>query len=310
MKRYLAFVAAAALAGAAAAQSVTLYGVIDQAIAKNVGSGLRAVQNGSGNRLGVLGQEDLGDGMKAFFNIEHRFAGDTGAPRDPNRFWNDRSIVGVEGRFGRFWLGRDYTPASWNVQIVADPMLNSTMMSMIAASTGGFIGTVYNDNSINYQIAAAGFTLTAQIAEANDGKLNLNAERPKSFSATYRTGPLFVGYGYDNPGGVNDIWHMVTGIYEWNGVTFRGGLGAGKTNTLEKRRSLLLGATIPVGSGLVHVSHGRLRNDSADLTLMQKSGIAYYHLLSKRTSVYVDLVHDSKAAPRKTGYEVGLKHRF
>src|SRR6187551_782694 len=93
MKRSLiALAVLGAFAGAASAQSsVTIYGSVDMAVAK--GDGGTAGNNGGGaggadvwslqqsnaNRLGFRGNEDLGGGLSAQFQIEHRFNADTGA---------------------------------------------------------------------------------------------------------------------------------------------------------------------------------------------------------------------------------------
>ncbi|SCU83849.1 Porin gram-negative type [Cupriavidus necator] len=287
-------------------QSLTLYGVIDIAIAKNPGAGVWAMQNGSGNRFGLRGTEDLGGGMTAFFNVENRFAGDTGAMREPGRLFNDRSMVGIQGRFGRFWLGREYTPASWNVQIPADPLYNSTLMSMFLISTGG-IGRVYNNGSVNYQFDADGLSITGQVAETEDNKV---PHRPVSFSVSYRAGSVLAAYGYDRPGGDRAIWHMATGVYETKNFTLRAAVGGGMTDAGNRRVSMILGATIPIRNSQIHISHGKLRDTTADRTLMVKTGIAYYYSLSKRTSLYADIVHDSNARPHHFGGEIGIKHRF
>ena len=97
-KSLLALAVLGAFAGAASAQSsVTLYGRVDLSLAKNIGSDAKGVQNGSGSRLGFRGVEDLGGGMKAIFNIEHRFNADTGELTNAAKFWQGRSIVGLEG---------------------------------------------------------------------------------------------------------------------------------------------------------------------------------------------------------------------
>lgn len=287
-------------------QSLTLYGVIDLAIAKNPGPGAVALQNGSGNRFGLQGFEDLGGGMKAFFNVENRFAGDTGAMRDPGRLFNDRSMVGISGRFGRFWLGREYTPASWNVQIPADPLYNSTLMSMFLISTGG-IGRVYNNGSVNYQFDVDGLSITGQVAEAESNNV---PHRPVSFSVSYRAGSVLAAYGYDRPGGDRAIWHMVSGVYETPAFSLRATIGGGMTDAGNRRVSLVLGATIPIGSSQIFISHGKLRDTTANQTLMEKTGVAYYYSLSKRTSLYADVEHDSDAMPKHFSGEVGIKHKF
>src|SRR5688572_4118329 len=89
---------------AAAQSSVTVYGVADAAIAKEdtgAANGSRTVVNSgnqSSSRLGFRGVEDLGNGLKATFNLEAGYAIDTGA--GDSALFGRRSVVGLEGAFG------------------------------------------------------------------------------------------------------------------------------------------------------------------------------------------------------------------
>ena len=125
MKRSLiALAVLGAFAGAASAQSsVTIYGSLDQALSK--GNGGTAPNNGAngtskawqvrqsnGSRLGFRGNEDLGGGLSAQFQIEHRFTPDDGAAANP--FWAGRSYVQLtSAAAGSVYLGREYDPAFW-----------------------------------------------------------------------------------------------------------------------------------------------------------------------------------------------------
>ena len=120
MKKSLIAVAALAAVGAASAQSsVTLYGVVDTGYGveqtkieaggvttKTRTTGLMS-GNLSGSRWGLKGQEDLGNGLSAVFNVEAGFNSVNG---DFSSGFNRRSVVGLKGGFGQVLLGRDYTP--------------------------------------------------------------------------------------------------------------------------------------------------------------------------------------------------------
>ena len=100
MKKSLIALAALAAVGAASAQSsVTLYGVIDtnygwarltkknmdrrSVTVKTTTTGLNAAGgNLSGSRWGLRGQEDLGNGLSAVFNVEAGFSSTDGAFSD------------------------------------------------------------------------------------------------------------------------------------------------------------------------------------------------------------------------------------
>jgi len=300
-KSLLALAALTAFAGAASAQSsVTLYGRVDLSVAKNIGSDAKNVQNGSGSRLGFRGVEDLGGGMSADFNIEHRFNADDGNSSAP-RFWHARSTVGLKGGFGRIALGREYTPAFLYAQLAADPWGWDTIAAY--TQTGGGIAKVREDNTINYQIGGGGFNFWGQVAEGNGG------DKPVGFAVNYSSGPLYAAYGYENPTGDNDIWHYFNVNYNFGAFKILAGYGTGDTNADVGRDQIQLGVTAPMGAGELRAAFGRLKDDNLGTT-SQKVAIGYHYNMSKRTTLYVDFANDSKAADSKSGYDLGIKHNF
>ncbi len=88
MKFHLAPAAACALMsvipleGALAQSSLTLYGVVDAAAvtARKGGANVYSLESGVGatSRVGLIGSENLGDGLSAHFNLEASFRSDTG----------------------------------------------------------------------------------------------------------------------------------------------------------------------------------------------------------------------------------------
>jgi len=119
-KTLLALAALASFAGAASAQSsVTLYGVIDENVGKDLGTNAKRISQGASSRLGFRGVEDLGGGMQAFFQIEHRFRPWNGTINGGNAvngsvvtFWQARSYVGLRGGWGDVRIGRESTAPS------------------------------------------------------------------------------------------------------------------------------------------------------------------------------------------------------
>ena len=121
MKKSLIALAVLGASGFAMAQSsVTLYGLIDTGFGvtqtKNTDAAgvvtktrTTGLYSGglSGSRWGLKGQEDLGNGLSAVFNVEAGFDSTNGSF---NGGFNRRSVVGLKGSFGQVLLGRDYTP--------------------------------------------------------------------------------------------------------------------------------------------------------------------------------------------------------
>lgn len=305
-KTLLALAVLGAFAGAASAQSsVTLYGRVDLSAAKPIGTDAKGIQNGSGSRLGFRGVEDLGGGLQAIFNIEHRFNADDGALTNAAKFWQGRSIVGLKGSFGQVWMGREYSPGFLKGWLIADPWGYDTVAQL--SSNSGAIGNVRRDNTVNYQFEADGFGVWGQIAEA-DG--NGNQKRPVGLALWYGAGPLYVSYGYENPSDSDDIWHYLTGSYNFGAAKLIAGFGTGKNTVDGTHRQYSLSLTAPVGGGEFRIGYAKLENTTLDVVASSKVGLGYHYPLSKRTTLYADYGRDSKVLGPKTGYDFGIKHNF
>ena len=300
------FAALAALAGAAAAQSsVTMYGKVDLGLRKAVGTDNKEVATGGDSRLGFRGTEDLGNGLKAIFAFEHRFFANNGAI-DGSQFWKGQARVGLEGGFGRIALGRQQIAAFSLVQDQVDPFGADTVAGVRdqGMRVGG-ITKVRIDNSIRYDFSAAGFNASASIAEA---AANGGPNRPVSVAGNYSAGPLFVGIGLENPGGLNDRQWNVGAAYSVGPARLSAGYAKGTTDAKVDAKGFILGLNVTLGAGDLKLAYGTQK--LAGVTTTQKVGLGYHYGLSKRTTVYVDAANDSKATRFKSGYDLGLKHTF
>ncbi|MCM5682054.1 porin [Schlegelella sp. S2-27] len=314
-KSLLALAVLGAFAGTASAQSnVTLYGRVDLSVARNIGTDYWQMQNGSGSRLGVRGAEDLGGGLKAIFNIEHRFNADTGELTTA-KFWHGRSYVGLAGGFGEVRFGRDYTPSFLFVELAADPWGFDTVAT---PGTGlrGSIEPVRKDNSINYSSPNwGGFRIHGQWSM--DEVPGNDTNGTWGFAATYAAGPLSFGLGYDKSADEDGTWLIGTAAYDFGMFKLIGALGQGRTAGAagvdgDKMRDYHIAATAPIGAGELRGSYNRLTNRDADVKVMNKFSVGYHYPMSKRTTVYTDLARDSAdhIDDNKWGFDVGIKHNF
>ncbi len=318
-KSVLALAALGAFAGAASAQSsVTVYGRVDMSLAQQADAvANREMRAGSGNRLGFRGVEDLGGGLKAVFQIEHRFNADTGTQNNANAFWHGKSIVGLEGSFGRVTLGREENAAYLLGQAGADPWGGT---DTVAANTfvNGRIGAQRYNNSINYAISRGGLQFGAQLAETNDNTPagGVAEDRPYSLGLAYKTGGFHVGVGYEDPADKDDHWASVFLAYNFGAFKIGGFYGSGKNVNAQKHEAYLLQATARVGAGELRATYGELKNKSlaANNVLDKQFGLGYHYALSKRTTVYADVTNENRdnipGDRKKTGYDIGLKHNF
>lgn len=324
-KSLLALAVLGAFAGAASAQSsVTLYGLVDANVGKDFGSADKRMGYGAVPRLGVRGVEDLGGGLGAIFQMEHRF--DTGngliVGNTTNQMWNARAYVGLQGAFGKIQLGREYTQAFWQ-QLGADPWGWDTVASTLTSGwTGGGVAGVRLNNSITYSIAAAGFSFGAQIAESNEnGGANAAktgfdkaAKKPFNLGVAYDIGGLSVGVGYENPGDADDKWTTVRASYKFGAVKVGGFYGTGTQADADKVKSFMLTVTADVGAGQIRAAYGDRKVDPVgavgSASDMKGFALGYHHAVSKRTTLYVDYGNNSKLKTEKNAYDFGVKHAF
>ncbi|WP_042300247.1 porin [Paraburkholderia kururiensis] len=199
------------VAGAAHAQSsVTLYGVIDESFqyvhnADTNNNSLYHLFGGNlqGNRWGLKGQEDLGGGLKAIFQLENGFDINNGKLGQGSRMFGRQAYVGLtHDTYGTVTLGRQYDPVVDLVQpLTADNYWGSTF------TTPGDVDN--NDNSSRTNSAIkytspvyAGFQFEAFYAFGGVAG-STGSGQTWSLAATYANGPFSVAAGYIVMGNLN-----------------------------------------------------------------------------------------------------------
>ncbi|WP_429302091.1 porin [Paraburkholderia sp. GAS199] len=122
MKRCLSIASATVLGMtspvAYAQNSVTLYGLIDTGltyanhVATETGHGslVRYADGVTGNRWGIRGTEDLGNGLKAIFTLENGFSLGSGSILQGGALFGRQAWIGLQQReWGALTLGRQYS---------------------------------------------------------------------------------------------------------------------------------------------------------------------------------------------------------
>ena len=151
---------AAAFSGAACAQTnVQIYGIMDAGIehvtnAGAAGADVTKVYSGGSNnsRLGFRGTEDLGNGLKAVFNLESGLLIDNGT--FDGALFRRQANVGLEGKFGRVVIGRSFTTV-YDFIVSFDPMGYAPRYSWVPTGNGTLSNkygmTTGFDNMVKYQ---------------------------------------------------------------------------------------------------------------------------------------------------------------
>lgn len=218
-KTLLAVALLAGFAGAAhAADSVTLYGLIDAGVGyeqvKFRGqsqSRIGAVQGvSSGSRFGLRGTEDLGDGLRAVFNLEGGFGPMNGQSLQSGRLWGRQATVGLDSdSWGRLEFGRQTNLASKYFGSI-DPFAISYNTANLG-TTFSSANTMRLDNMVLYQTPSmdgfkvgVGYSFSADDTvedgvkdKHQTGFATGNNNRVLTAGVQYLNGPLNLAAAYD-----------------------------------------------------------------------------------------------------------------
>lgn len=233
MKKVSVVLAAlSAASGAANAQSVTLYGVVDTPIefATHVASGAPTINTStgeitqrpggnrfamvsggglSGSRWGMRGTESLGNGLNAIFTLESGFSADDGKSSQGGRLFGRQAAVGLQhGTYGTLSFGRQYAA-------IYDAFSNFTPLGYapLYEPSTYLLGSFRQDNTIkysgtfgplsayaHYSFGAGQGTLgVVPLAGGGSGESPGNFRDNTAYGATliYASGPFGVTATYD-----------------------------------------------------------------------------------------------------------------
>jgi predicted porin len=285
----LAFVASLPLI-ASAQSNVTVYGVADAAVSREDSgvagtSAQTRINSGdqSSSRFGFRGTEDLGNGLKAVFNLEAGYSLDTGV--GDTALFGRRSVVGLQGDFGTVTVGREYTPVA-AVAAATDILGQGFYGSNLSAFNANRL-TRRISNSVNYRSATvSGFTGSAaysagEAASGPSGNL-------KGVALEYANGPVYVGAGYHvltRLESGDDKEYMVGAGYKVGDLEFKGNyMVADQTGANNKFEQYNLGASMAFGQSkaFVNLQQNKTENGAKGNAFT----LAYSYSLSKRTNLY------------------------
>ncbi len=337
-----------AFAGAAHAQTaVQIYGTVDAGVIKRSGQTLNIGKRAS-NTLGFKGTEDLGNGLKALFQLEMRYEPDTGTNEiggngSQRPLFQGQSRVGLQGDFGIVRIGRGLTPfhetvgafdpfhaspspaGFWTDLTVAG--YTSQPLDVLGYSNNRFSNAAWYNSPI-----ISGFQLNTAIATKESGggpavvgrgtvtnpQYPTGAEasaNPFSISGTYNNGPAAFMAAYERNAIESKVWSVGASFAATPELKLMGTYS--KQDQEHNRianantKAWVLGANYTMGPGKVLAGYGQ--KDVDGLQKVKQLSLGYEYSLSKRTYLYVD-------ASRKKGinalqstvnhYDVGVNHSF
>lgn len=337
-------VAAALVAPAAVMAEATLYGKINMSIDYfDVDNGFEgwAVNGGSlnpsvgrSNRLGVKGSEDLGNGLKAIyqieFNIQMAEESRNGSPvSGANDITMRNSYVGLASNFGTLLVGRHDTPLK----------LSTARLDLFFDTVPDYNATIgFSDLRVDNAIAYispnfAGFQFSGAAHVGGGATIVGNSvdadslAEAYSLAIVYKNGPFYGSVAYEEiendilgPAGNNQSndkkWRAGLGLLDWNGFTLA---------AIYENQDDLLGvkgndgdlwniqAGYKFGNNMIKAMYGENDNDNKNL---DRTGwaVGFDHYFSKRTSAYVgytDVDYSNKGTSNDwQGFTLGMMHSF
>ena len=300
------------------------------------------------SKLGFMGTEDLGGGLKANFKLEGGLNNDSGAGKATNTnnqasgasatqaglTFQRFSYVGLSGGFGEIRLGRDYVNTFLQAQAAVDPFgtngpADSTNIALkLASYTATNASNMFGYTTPDFN----GFSVNAQVFMGENASGTTSSDDGGGYSllAKYAKGPLFVSVAQAET-------KYLAGDYLLRALSASYNFGPATvvfTNAHEevavagtpKNDSNLFGVIVPVGAFNFKASYimGERTVVAAGKGTLLGLGVDY--ALSKRTTAYATyaaVTNSDGGASYSTGgvgtvvangsssnLAIGVKHNF
>ncbi|MGX9218203.1 porin [Massilia varians] len=280
------------LAAAQAQTSVQIYGIADASVGIEdtdaPGEDSRTVISSgtqSTSRIGFRGTEDLGNGLKALFNIEAGVALDSGA-QDAAGTFQRRAVVGLQGSFGTVTIGREYGPIAAVAQS-ADPLGHGFYGSTLTSFGNGRL-TRRLSNSVNYKSNdLSGLTFLAAYS-AGERQTDDPSGNLVGAAVEYKNGPLYLGAGYQQTERLatgDDKEYALGAGYNFGAFDLRAAyLEADPTGANNEYKFITLGGVFTSGPNKFYLSGHQQKLETG--AKGNGFSVAYSYTLSKRTNLY------------------------
>lgn len=325
MKQSAAIILALGSSLAHAQSSVTIYGIADAAfVGERGGSGgtINKIASGaaSASRLGFRGEETLGGGLSAFFNLETGARIDTGEVDATGTIFNRVALVGLKSKAGAIALGRQYTPYYTTLVNVADPF----RVGYAGTAKNLFPGwgtNIRTSNTITYASPRL-HGVDLELAYSAGEQASIKTGRQFGGALGYSQGPLTLRLAYNSKNtdttgsasvpavsrsvgrntllGANYDFGLIKlflgfGLDKGDNSTPLGNAnnpyGGVRPTPSTDGRDMLAGFTAPLGSGKLMFSVMRKDDRTAFDQDASSWGIGYLYSLSKRTGLYAAYGH-------------------
>ena len=276
------------------------------------------------DRFGIMGEEDLGNGVSAIFKLEANLKADNG-DTTTGQLFNRESTVGLKGSFGEVKIGR----AKSQVELATGGLLGTHGVTDVDLYA---ISSTRHSNGLFYEYKNSGFTVGADVTTKGGGWGN-DSEGTDGSKIGYGARLGYYGNGllariaYQNdgpvvaspvPSAIGKKQHEWAGVLAYNfyegqkiplaiGVSYAQGKGMAKgffsatglstVDTIYAKKASTLGAIVrtwfsPNDTAYVMYQKRKSTAESGEtLNNAWAIGLGYEHKLSKRTAVAIDTVY-------------------
>lgn len=306
---------------------MTIYGIIDMGLVRpDLGTtpgaalpGLGAAPDsiilkaGNTSRLGFRGRRDLPRDMYARFQIEHRFAADTGSSSNNSVFWLGRSEVALGSKnWGEVYAGRTYS-AAFSVALQADPTYWSYVSQLGSRYTYANYTPVPStieasnirwSNALGYK-SPVWSGVSFELAKGLGEKVRKNST---SGNLQYKSGPVWLGAAFDRLDSKTNL-ALVAGGYDFGFVFPKASYSRAKGGVNGDAKAYSVSLLAPTWFGRALVSYGSLKPAVGAHSSMVSAGGQFD--LDKSTLLYAN-VGSAKTSglSRTSAIDFGIKFTF
>jgi len=312
MKKTLVAIASV-VATTGAMADVTIFGIVDQAFAttsSTTSGGVKTTTNAfkpvyTGNELGFKGNEDVGNGMTADFQVHFSPSVDTTTAPTTYQSW-----VGLKGEFGGLRIGQFFSPSFFN-----NATYDTNGYSAFGYNAGAVNGTsaALLSNTIEYNLPSMVQGLTVSLTNSQGEVAGASTSNQNNARINYAAGAFSVGYA------VADINTSTTTSTDQSSLGLSYDMGVVKLAAYTTRSKLssatttdtgnVFGVSIPIDAFTIGLqsSKGTVSSVTTTASLVQVK-----YALSKRTSLIFQqgMTDVSSSSVATAGTALGLWHSF
>ena len=286
----LVFAIGCAPAASRAQSSVTLYGAIDTA----VGFVSNAGGTSSANRVGFInsniqtsswglkGNEDLGGGLSAVFNLQSAFNPSTGSLSESGVEFGEQAYVGLSStRYGTLTFGRQFDPVTDQLEPLTADIYFGALFSTVG-NVDNYDALLHVNNSIKYVSPVLDGFQFEGMAALNGVAGSVSAGSVYSLGASYTNNGFSIAGGY-TVNKVDNTTTLVDGVPTTTSSTSADGLAYNNPivqfENIESNEIGRIGGQYVFGPFIAGAaySNSRFRQFGTDATLTFNSGSAFLH---------------------------------